>query len=1287
MRHSIRMVVWVATTTVCTPVMAQTPTLAPANPLSYARTTAFTYYSPADGAKNGLLRTEVIEPDVPGACVVVTHDYDGQGNRLTSTTANCAGASGRAQFASRTSTQGYTGVGAQPVVINGVSTNVQVSNGAFVTSKTNPLLHNETFALDPRFGTPLKYTDSNALVTETQVDDFGRATVQKLPDGTRKLTWHCIFGAGLDASSNTVISAVGCPTPATAEKPADAVAFTHVEMRDAGAGIGTKMAPFMRTYTDRLGRSIRTATESFDGAQQPTARKAAIVVQDTVYNDHGLVALQTSPYFLSSGSTTTAGASDRGVTKTEYDALRRPVRTAVADAAGSVSGESFGPYGEPRAAVQTTSYSGLSSTVTNDQGKTRKEERNPLGEVVRVTDATGGQLVRQFDAFGNLSGTKDALQNRVQIKFDLRGRRLALIDPNLGQIDECHDALGQLKYTQNALMRGAAAPGQCPDTALSTTTATAVANWASYAHDVLGRLAHRIEPEYQSFWKYDTYTSGACANGKGKLCEVSTSHGLTKRTYFDTLGRVAGQRADIASGPSFAIALTYNATTGRLAARTFPTGVKVGYRYTTLGMADGLTLATPATVTPLPAVVGSATGAPVNLAAGAVLWQAEVVDAAGRTERQLLNNDITGRANYDPASGRLVGLTAGTGTGTSVLNHTYGWDSLGNLTSRGDSIGDGVTGAVTESFSYGDGLNRLTGYAVSAVNIPGLRRSVQLDYNVVGMLLRKSDVGVYSYPPQGPSAIRPNAVTGVSGAVSMALGYDANGNLITATGGKYRSLTYTSFNLPDSNTGAQGPSGSPKYTWLYDEAHARFKEVHVDGAGTRTTWYLHPDNAGALDFESETAPDGKLSQRHYLSVGGQRIGVMVSTAALPTLTALQTAPTALGSVALAKLEYWHQDHLGSLSATSDHAGAVTARYAYDPFGKRRFADGRYDAMGNLVVDWSPLVNKGTDRGFTGHEHLDDIGLVHMNGRIYDPTLGRFLAADPHVTHPEVLQSYDRYAYVLNNPLNKTDPTGFSDKDVPAKQGSFDRAEEREMRFKLAQGWGIQAVSDAAFAMVDRVISALDAGGGGLVPRGGSSESSGGSGQEGPGKKIVVAIQVGADKAKDVAKAIRDAIPRAALAFVPSGEEITIFVSMAQVAIVEPTPVGEVATATYGAALVGKGVVKSVRTLAAEVSEALAAKGGKGYVDGFRAVSKKEADDIAKHGFRPEPSGRSMNDKWFSETRQGAEQFRKTYPELESVVRTRVPRDVYDRSFKHPNIDNTGPGFCVQCSDLKFLPKP
>lgn len=66
-----------------------------------------------------------------------------------------------------------------------------------------------------------------------------------------------------------------------------------------------------------------------------------------------------------------------------------------------------------------------------------------------------------------------------------------------------------------------------------------------------------------------------------------------------------------------------------------------------------------------------------------------------------------------------------------------------------------------------------------------------------------------------------------------------------------------------------------------------------------------------------------------------------------------------------------------------------------------------------------------DRGYTGHEQLDDSGLIHMNGRIYDPELGRMLSPDPFVQVPEYSQNFNRYSYVLNNPLNATDPTGYS----------------------------------------------------------------------------------------------------------------------------------------------------------------------------------------------------------------------------------------------------------------------
>src|ERR1700750_1412613 len=66
----------------------------------------------------------------------------------------------------------------------------------------------------------------------------------------------------------------------------------------------------------------------------------------------------------------------------------------------------------------------------------------------------------------------------------------------------------------------------------------------------------------------------------------------------------------------------------------------------------------------------------------------------------------------------------------------------------------------------------------------------------------------------------------------------------------------------------------------------------------------------------------------------------------------------------------------------------------------------------------------THRGFTHHEHLEDLGLMRMNGRIYDPATGRFMSADPFIQSADNLQSYNRYAYVFNSPLSLTDPTGY-----------------------------------------------------------------------------------------------------------------------------------------------------------------------------------------------------------------------------------------------------------------------
>ncbi|MEX2964821.1 RHS repeat-associated core domain-containing protein, partial [Microbulbifer sp. TYP-18] len=119
-----------------------------------------------------------------------------------------------------------------------------------------------------------------------------------------------------------------------------------------------------------------------------------------------------------------------------------------------------------------------------------------------------------------------------------------------------------------------------------------------------------------------------------------------------------------------------------------------------------------------------------------------------------------------------------------------------------------------------------------------------------------------------------------------------------------------------------------------------------------------------------------------------------------------------------KNRYLLRDHLGSLDVVTDATGAVTEQLSFDPWGQRRQPHNWRDALSSTqltnILDITP-------RGFTGHESLDRMGLIHMNGRIYDPLLGRFVQADPNIDGTTSSQGYNRYSYVHNNPLAFTDP--------------------------------------------------------------------------------------------------------------------------------------------------------------------------------------------------------------------------------------------------------------------------
>lgn len=147
-------------------------------------------------------------------------------------------------------------------------------------------------------------------------------------------------------------------------------------------------------------------------------------------------------------------------------------------------------------------------------------------------------------------------------------------------------------------------------------------------------------------------------------------------------------------------------------------------------------------------------------------------------------------------------------------------------------------------------------------------------------------------------------------------------------------------------------------------------------------------------------PNGDTEWHGYLTVGSAKVGLRIER-----------------SNETVSLRYFHTDHLGSIAAIADENGAVSERLSYDAWGKRRYANGADDPTGSVTSE--------TKRGFTGHEHLDEVGLVHMNGRLYDPLIARMVTADPIVPDAMNSQSWNRYSYVGNDPLTFTDPTGHS----------------------------------------------------------------------------------------------------------------------------------------------------------------------------------------------------------------------------------------------------------------------
>ncbi|PKF75433.1 RHS repeat-associated core domain-containing protein [Chryseobacterium sp. PMSZPI] len=124
----------------------------------------------------------------------------------------------------------------------------------------------------------------------------------------------------------------------------------------------------------------------------------------------------------------------------------------------------------------------------------------------------------------------------------------------------------------------------------------------------------------------------------------------------------------------------------------------------------------------------------------------------------------------------------------------------------------------------------------------------------------------------------------------------------------------------------------------------------------------------------------------------------------------------------ASYKFLHKDYLGSILAISDEAGNKLEQRHFDAWGNFTHLQ---IGNGPILTDKNSIDNASllVDRGYTGHEHFAEVGIIHMNGRLYDPLLRRFLNADENIQEPYNTQNYNKYGYVLNNPLMFSDPNG------------------------------------------------------------------------------------------------------------------------------------------------------------------------------------------------------------------------------------------------------------------------
>lgn len=613
-----------------------------------------------------------------------------------------------------------------------------------------------------------------------------------------------------------------------------------------------------------------------------------------------------------------------------------------------------------------TMVSGLKTTVTelNGNGRVTSKTVDALGNIMSSTDK-GGTIEFYYNASGDQTQARYG-DNDVTTKYDAWGRKSEFNDPSNG--------IYRYEYTGFGLPKKTKSPKGTKE----------------YVYNALGQLVSQKE-----FSSIDN----------GETTDKNISF-----TYNDK-GLLTGRSGTVNAQP-FSVALAYDPQ-GRLVSSTENSngriytekGITFNDKGKVVSFQKELQSGGILTKVTIENVYNTWNGELYQIKdknTGSILWELKQANAKG----QVLNARLGGTEvmnEYD-ASGFLKDILHTSQAGPQILQVSYVFDAIKNELKSRTTGGDF---AITESFDYDDN-NRLINWTDPVAGTkPSENRNI---YDVQGRITENDEIGIMKF--DNPAKVY--QPTGMTLNAAGAQNYD--GDLI-------QNILYNENNDPVSIRGEKatisfgyGLTGMRQMVQvekLPKKGFALIGKAAADapfGGNDTPLWQTAFTKFYSEDGSFEVTMDPSTGQeKHILYIEGRPYE--------SNIIYLKNFGEETGSY-----KFLHKDYIGSILAISDEQGNKLEQRHYDAWGNFTHLK-----LGDEPVSTDKAFIKGAsllvDRGYTGHEHFMDVGIIHMNGRLYDPLLRRFLNADENIQDPTNTQNYNKYGYVLNNPLMYNDPNG------------------------------------------------------------------------------------------------------------------------------------------------------------------------------------------------------------------------------------------------------------------------